>query len=85
MPVKKITKKVVKKSRINPPLVKTREKDFENLNPGDCFLDNTNDLLIKTNDDDQSAVSLLDGEMYENLCYSQVTPVEITVNWKRKK
>jgi len=85
MPPKKRTKKAVKKNRINPPLKKMMEKDFEDLKAGDCFLDNTNDLLMKTSDENsQSAVSLIDGEVYDGLCYSQVIPVNVTINWERK-
>jgi len=86
MPTKKTTKKVVKKSRINPPLVKLSETSFEDLGEGCCFIDNSNVLLIKLSEaGEQSAVSLADGQYYSDLCGSQVIPVDITINWKRRK
>lgn len=87
MPVKKVTKKVVKKDRINPPLeARINEKSYNDLIAGDCFINNTNDLLMKTNEgDEQSAVSLVDGKYYSGLCDLQVIPMDITVNWKKRK
>lgn len=76
---------MAKKNRLSPPLKKIKEKSFSELNTGDCCIDSSNDLLIKTSGKyEQSGVSLVTGIVYGELCDCQVVPVDITVAWKKK-
>lgn len=85
MPVKRVTKKVVKKSRINPAVPKTiiEYTKYEDLADGDCFL-LRGILWIKTEMDDQNAINLSNGDYDRNLCDEIVVPVNVTINWEKK-
>ena len=73
------------KNRVSPPLKISRESQFSSLKVGDCFIDASGDLLMKTSDDyEQSGVSLTTGTTYGNLCECQVMPVNIQITWKKK-
>jgi len=79
------TKKANKrKSRVSPPLKKRKEKKFSELEIGDCCIDASNDLLIKT-DEEQDAVSLVTGIVYHDFCDCYVMPIEVKVNWTKPK
>ena len=74
-----------KTNRITPALIQSREKDFSDLDTGDCFIDASGDLLLKTSDScEQSGVSLATGIIYGELCGCQVVPVDIQITWKKK-
>lgn len=85
MPVKKVTKKVVKKNRINPLVPKTELKyvKYEDLDDGDCFLMRGN-LWMECEMDDQVAVELNNGDFDCCLCDEVVIPVNVTINWEKK-
>lgn len=72
-------------NRVSPPLKRAHENRFDNLKAGDCFIDASNDLLMKTDDDaEQSGISLITGIVYSELCLCQVMPVDVTITWKKK-
>lgn len=74
-----------KTNRIIPALNKSKEKDFGDLSTGDCCIDASGDLLIKTSDEyEQNGVSLATGIVYSDLCDCQVVPVDIQITWKKK-
>lgn len=82
--VKMETKKNTRKNRLSPSLKKRKEKRFNELEIGDCCIDASNDLLIKS-DEDQRAVSLISGIIYNDFCDCYVIPVDVKINWAKPK
>lgn len=82
MPVKKVVKKSIVK--IVPALGDSaKEVDYSSLKQGECFL-YVGSLWMKENED-QAALDLRTGTFREDLCGSYVIPVDITINWQRRK
>lgn len=77
-------KKNTRKNRVSPSLKKRAEKQFGELEIGDCCIDASNDLLIKSGED-QTAVSLVTGMIYGNFCDCYVVPVDVKINWTKLK
>jgi len=80
-------KKNVGKSRINPVVPKTESPKYvkyEDLDDGDCFLMRGN-LWMKSDMDNQEAINLSNGDFDCCLCDEIVIPVDVTINWQRRK
>lgn len=56
---------------------------FDNLDKGECFLMNGG-LWLKESSNEQIGVNLATGKYKDCLCGSMVTPVTVTITWKKK-
>lgn len=78
--------KNAKKSRISPKInIKIPYlPDYIDLNAGDCFIWNDSLCIKPEETDDQCAVDLENGSIYEDMCGELVMPVDVEIKWTKK-
>lgn len=70
-------------NKITPVLATNSGTLFDTLKGGECFL-MSGGLYIKEDSNDQIGLNLATGKMEECLCGREVTPVTISITWKKK-
>jgi len=82
---KKKTKHI---NKITPSVSNSNGVEYKKLSVGECFLIGDNLYMKEGEQSDgsivQSAVNLATGVFEESLCDSIVTPVTISISWKKK-
>ncbi len=75
-------------NRVSPTVDDDNGVRFDTLKIGECFLMGgclyMHESSYEKHDSDQSAVNLVTGVFSDDLCGCIVTPVTITIAWKKK-